>query len=117
MPRTTRQARFKAVAFADGEEVTYLRGERDRLTVSGLKGDKHLLSQGDARLRRHALAPRRDGVSGRREREASTVSSNALSRGFEQIADDACGDNLFSSPQPARAPAQPKTDDKPAAPN
>ena len=40
-----------------------------------------------------------------------------LSRGFEQIADDACADNLFSSPQPASAPAQPKTDDKPAAPN
>src|ERR1043166_4772522 len=34
------QARFKAVAFGDGEEVTYLRGERDRLTVSGLKDDK-----------------------------------------------------------------------------
>src|ERR1044072_6143045 len=28
-------ARFKAFAFADGEEVTYLLGERDRLTVSG----------------------------------------------------------------------------------
>ena len=33
------QARFKAVAFGDGEQVTYLHGERDRLTVSGLKGD------------------------------------------------------------------------------
>src|SRR5689334_22428382 len=32
-------ARFKAVAFGDGEEPTYLHGERDRLTVSGLKGD------------------------------------------------------------------------------
>ena len=46
-----------------------------------------------------------------------------MSRGFEQIADDACGDNLFSSPQPVNA--QPKAeekpeakpDEKPAAPN
>ena len=33
-------AHLKNVAFADGEEVTYLRGERDWLTVSGLKGDR-----------------------------------------------------------------------------
>src|SRR5689334_17187476 len=32
-------ARFKAVAFGEGEEPTFLRGERDRLTVAGLKGD------------------------------------------------------------------------------
>src|SRR3954471_16055798 len=33
-------ARFKAIAFADGEEMTYLRGERERMTVSGFKGDR-----------------------------------------------------------------------------
>src|SRR5262249_27803161 len=32
------EARFKAVAFGDGEELTYVHGERDRLTASGLKG-------------------------------------------------------------------------------
>jgi serine/threonine-protein kinase len=33
-------AHLKTVAFADGEEVTYLRGERDWIAVSGLKGDR-----------------------------------------------------------------------------
>ena len=31
---------LKNVAFADGEEITYLRGARDGLAVSGLKGDR-----------------------------------------------------------------------------
>ena len=33
-------AHLKTVAFADGEEITYLRGERGWLAVSGLKGDR-----------------------------------------------------------------------------
>jgi hypothetical protein len=33
-------AHMKAVAFADGEEVTDLRGERDWIAVSGSKGDR-----------------------------------------------------------------------------
>ena len=33
-------AHLKNVAFADGEDVTYLRGARDWLAVSGLKGDR-----------------------------------------------------------------------------
>ena len=70
-------ARFKAVAFAEGEDVTYLRGDRERLTVSGLRGD----------------------------------------RIFYRKVTLACGDNLFSSPQPASAPAEPKPEEKPAAPN
>ena len=97
------QARFKAVAFADGEEVTYLRGERDRLTVSGLKDDKIFyrkvtLACGGTIWRHVAMeypaAAKEKFRSFRRTR---------MSRGFEQIADDACGDNLFSSPQPANA--------------
>jgi len=36
----TREERFKAVAFADDEEVTYLRGERDWLAVSGIRGEQ-----------------------------------------------------------------------------
>ena len=31
---------LKAVAFAEGEEITYLRGERDWLVVSGVKGNR-----------------------------------------------------------------------------
>jgi hypothetical protein len=110
------QARLKAVAFADGEEVTYLRGERDRLTVSGHKDDKIFyrkvtLSCGGTLWRHVAM----EYPAAAKEKFDRFV--ERLSRGFEQIADDACGDNLFSSPQPASAPAQPKTDDKPAAPN
>ena len=33
-------AHMKAVAFAEGETVTYLRGERNWLAVSGVKGDR-----------------------------------------------------------------------------
>ena len=42
-----------------------------------------------------------------------------ISRGFDRIADDGCGDNLFTAPQPASAaPAAPKPDEaKPAKPN
>jgi len=36
----TREERFKAVAFADGGEITYLRGERDWLAVLGVRGDQ-----------------------------------------------------------------------------
>src|SRR6266550_3082414 len=71
-------ARFKAVAFADGEDVTYLRGERDRLTVSGLKGDRIF-------YRKVMLA---------------------------------CGDTLFTAPQPASAAPAAKPDEpKPGKPN
>jgi hypothetical protein len=31
---------MKTVAFGEGEEITYLRGERDWIAVSGLKGDR-----------------------------------------------------------------------------
>jgi hypothetical protein len=106
-------ARFKAVAFADGEEVTYLRGERDRLTVSGHKDDKIFyrkvtLACGGTLWRHVAL----EYPAAAKEKFDRFV--ERLSRGFEQIADDACGDNLFSSPQPASAPAQPKPEEKPA---
>ena len=101
-------ARFKAVAFADGEEVTYLRGERDRMTVSGLKGDriyyrKVMLACGGAQWRHVALEyPAQDKA--RFDRLVENIS-----RGFERIADDGCGDNLFTAPQPtSAAPAGPK---------
>ena len=109
------QARFKAVAFGDGENVTYLHGERDRLTVSGFKDDKIFyrkvtLACGGTIWRHVAM----EYPAGAKEKFDRLV--ERLSRGFEQIADDSCGDNLFSSPQPVSAPA-PKPDEKPAAPN
>jgi serine/threonine-protein kinase len=110
-------ARFKAVAFADGEEVTYLRGERDRMTVSGLKGDrifyrKLMLACGGSQWRHVALEyPAQDKA--RFDRFVDNIS-----RGFERIADDGCGDNLFSAPQPASAAPAAKPDEaKPATPN
>src|SRR5262245_8524783 len=36
----TREERFKAVAFANDGEITYLRGESDWLAVSGVRGDQ-----------------------------------------------------------------------------
>ena len=110
-------ARFKAVAFADGEDVTYLRGERDRLTVSGLKGErifyrKVMLACGGTQWRHVALEyPAQDKA--RFDRMVETIS-----RGFDRIADDGCGDNLFSTPQPASAAPAAKPDEpKPGKPN
>ena len=105
-------ARFKAVAFGDGEEVTYLRGERERLTVSGLKGDrifyrKVTLACGGTVWRHVAMEY---PAAAKRDLDRFV---ERMSRGFDQIADDSCGDNLFSSPQPANA--QPKGDEKPKA--
>jgi serine/threonine-protein kinase len=111
-------ARFKAVAFADGEEVTYLRGERDRLTVSGLKGDrifyrKVMLACDGTQWRHIALEYPADAKQ-KFDRYVENVS-----RGFERVADDGCGGNLFTAPQPASAtPTAPKVEEtKPAAPN
>ena len=106
--------RFKAVAFADGEEVTYLRGERDRLTVSGFKGDrifyrKVALTCGGTQWRHIALEYPAEAKT-RFDRYVESVS-----RGFERIADDGCGDNLFTTPQPASAAPAPA--EKPATPN
>ncbi len=110
-------ARFKAVAFAEGEEVTYLRGERDRMTVSGLKGDrifyrKVSLACGGTQWRHVALEyPAQD------KRRFDRFVEN-VSRGFERIADDGCGDNLFTAPQPASAaPAEQKPAEAKPAPN
>ena len=61
---------LKNVAFADGEEITYLRGARDGLAVSGLKGDRVYYRKAALVLRRHAVAPHRVRVSGRSEAHA-----------------------------------------------
>jgi hypothetical protein len=56
----TREERFKALAFADDGEITYLRGERDWLAVSGIRGDqifyrKVVLACGERQWRHIAL--------------------------------------------------------------
>jgi hypothetical protein len=112
------QARFRAVAFADGEDITYLRGERDRLTVSGLKGDhifyRKVMLACDGTVWRHVALeyPAQEKMQFDRLVER-------VSRGFERIADDGCGENLFTPPQPVATPPAEysPTDDKPAKPN
>ena len=76
-------ARFKAVAFVDGEEVTYLRGERERLTVSGLKDDrifyrKVMLACGGTQWRHVALE-----YSAQDKTRFDRLVEN-ISRGFER---------------------------------
>ena len=106
------QERFKAVAFGDGEQVTWLRGERDRLTVSGLKGDnifyRQVMLACGGTMWRHVALEYPAAAKDRLDRFVAR-----LSRGFERIADDACGDNLFTSPQPVNA--QPQVEEKPEA--
>lgn len=109
-------ARFKAVAFADGEDVTYLRGERDRLTVSGLKGDRifyrKVMLACDGTLWRHVALEYPAQAKVNFDRFVENVS-----RGFERIADDGCGGNLFTAPQPAALPAEQKPAEAKPAPN
>jgi serine/threonine-protein kinase len=113
--------RFKAVAFGEGEQITYLRGERDRLTVSGLKGDrifyrKVMLACGGTVWRHVAIEYPAD------ERRGFDRVVDRMSGSFERIADDACGDSVFTHPQPAsdqQPAAQPpaaKPEEKPASP-
>ena len=101
-------ARFKAVAFVDGEEVTYLRGERDRLTVSGFKGDRifyrKVMLACDGTTWRHIALEYPAGAKSKFDRYVDN-----LSRGFERIADDGCGNNLFTTPPPPTSmPAEQK---------
>ena len=117
------QARFQAVAFGDGEEVTYLQGTRDRLTVSGLKGDriyyrKVMLACGGTLWRHLALEYPADAKLNF-DRFVERVS-----RGFDRIAEEDCGGDLFTAPQPASAsqpasspPAPKPEDEKPPQPN
>jgi hypothetical protein len=105
------EARFKAVAFGDGEELISLIGARDRLTVSGQKGDamfyrKVMLACGGTAWRHVAMEY---PASAQRNFEGFIA---RLSRAFERIADDACGESVFTHPQPvANAP---KAEEKPA---
>src|SRR5262245_2307635 len=105
--------RFKAVAFGDSEELTYLHGERDRLTVSGLKGDaifyrKVMLACGGTVWRHVAVEY---PASAKRELDGTI---ERLSRAFERVADDSCGESVFTHPQPAANTKPEENSDKPA---
>jgi hypothetical protein len=89
---------LKNVAFADGEQVTFIRGTRDWLAVSGLKGDrvyyrKAALSCGGTLWRHIAFEypaeqkPMLDRVV---ERAAQA---------FDRLAEDSCGGDLFTHPK------------------
>jgi len=116
-------ARFKAVAFGDGEELSAISGARDRLTVLGQKGDamfyrKVMLACGGTAWRHVAME---FPASARRNVEGFIA---RLSRAFERIADDACGESVFTHPQPVASapkpeekPAEHKPEEKPAPPN
>jgi hypothetical protein len=91
-------AHLKNVAFAEGEEVTYLRGARDWLAVSGLKGDrvyyrKAALSCGGTTWRHIAFEypadqkPMLDRVV---ERAAYA---------FDRLAEESCSGDLFTHPK------------------
>lgn len=112
------QARFQAVAFGEGEQVTYLHGTQDRLTVSGLKGDriyyrKVMLACGGTAWRHLALEYPADAKFN------FDRFVERLSRGFDRIAEEDCGGDLFTAPQPASTPpAPPKPEEeKPPQPN
>ena len=89
---------LKNVAFADGEEVTYLRGARDWLAVSGLKGDrvfyrKATLACGGASWRHIAFeypAQQKAALDRVVERAAQA---------FDRLAEESCGGDLFTHPK------------------
>jgi hypothetical protein len=91
-------AHLKNVAFADGEEVTYLRGARDWLAVSGLKGDrvyyrKVMLACGGTIWRHIAWeypAQAKPTVDRMVERAAQM---------FDRLAEDSCSGDMFTHPK------------------
>lgn len=91
-------AHLKNVAFADGEEVTYLRGARDWLAVSGLKGDrvyyrKAALACGGTLWRHIAFEypAQQKPVLDRLVERAAQV--------FDRLAEESCGGDLFTHPK------------------
>lgn len=92
------QAHLKAVAFADGETVTQLRGERDWLAVSGTKDDKVFyrkvaLACGGTTWRHVAFEyPARD-------KQALDRVVEQAAHAFDRVAAQACGADMFSAPK------------------
>jgi hypothetical protein len=91
-------AHLKDVTFAEGEEVTYLRGARDWLTVSGLKGDrvfyrKAMLACGGTTWRHIAFeypAEQKPTLDRVVERAAQM---------FDRLAEESCSGDLFTHPK------------------
>jgi hypothetical protein len=91
-------AHLKEVAFADGEDVTYLRGAREWLAVSGLKGDrvyyrKAALACGGTIWRHLAFeypAEQKPTLDRMVERAAQA---------FDRLAEESCGGDLFTHPK------------------
>jgi len=89
---------LKEVAFAEGEEVTYLRGAREWLAVSGLKGDrvyyrKAALACGGTQWRHIAFeypADQKPTLDRIVERAAQM---------FDRLAEESCGGDLFTHPK------------------
>ena len=90
----TRDEHLKAVAFVEGEELTYLQREQDWLAVSGFKAEKRdrifyrkaVLACGGRQWRHFAL----EYPSERRRPFDSLIDS--LSRALDRSAEDDCGD-------------------------
>jgi len=91
-------AHLKDVAFAEGEEVTYIRGARDWLAVSGLKGDrvyyrKAALACGGTTWRHIAFeypAEQKPALDRVVERAAQA---------FDRLAEESCSGDLFTHPK------------------
>jgi len=91
-------AHLKEVAFADGEDVTYLRGAREWLAVSGLKGDrvyyrKAAIACGGTIWRHLAFeypAEQKPTLDRMVERAAQA---------FDRLAEESCGGDLFTHPK------------------
>jgi hypothetical protein len=89
---------LKNVAFADGEEVTYLRGARDWLAVSGLKGDriyyrKAALSCGGTLWRHIAFEYPAD------QKPMLDRVVERAAQAFDRLAEESCAGDLFTHPK------------------
>ena len=95
---------MKTIAFADGEQITYLRGERSWVAVSGFKGDrifyrKAVLACG-GRVWRHVALEY--PAEQKRSLDAFVERASAL---IDATANEAC-DTAVSSPAPASSGAR-----------
>jgi len=94
--KTTNDQHLKSVAFADGEELTYLRRESDWLEVSGFKGDrlfyrKVVLACGERSWRHIALEY--PAAAKRAFERLITRAGRALDREVEHNCDAVVGSN------------------------
>lgn len=91
-------AHLKNVAFADGEQVTYLRGARDWLAVSGLKGErvyyrKAMLTCGGTTWRHMAFEY---PVQAKPTIDRTVERAAAI---FDRLAEESCSGDMFTHPK------------------